>query len=114
MTAASAMIGAPSAPKETGALLAIAATRIALRSEMPSEIRMGATTAHGYPKPTRPSSSAPNAQANSIVCTRTSMLPCAISQRRKFSNTPLTPRVLNSTMPQTVIQSTLHTPVAAP
>ncbi len=42
------------------------------------------------------------------------MPPSAISQRRKFSNTPLTPSVLNSTMPQMVIQSTFHTPVAAP
>jgi len=42
------------------------------------------------------------------------MLPCAISQRRKFSNRPLTPSVLKSTMPQKVIQSTFHTPVAAP
>jgi hypothetical protein len=42
------------------------------------------------------------------------MLPCAISQRRKFSNTPLTASTLNSTMPQKVIQSTFHTPVAAP
>ena len=49
-----------------------------------------------------------------MVCTRTSIVPCEISQRRKFSNSPLTPSVLNSTMPQKVIQSTFHTPVAAP
>src|SRR5947207_6007196 len=49
-----------------------------------------------------------------MVCTRTSMPPRAISQRRKFSNRPVTDMVLNSTMPQSVIQSTFHTPVAAP
>ena len=49
-----------------------------------------------------------------MVCTRTSMVPCAMSQRRKFSNRPLMDRVLNSTMPQKVIQSTFQTPVAAP
>ena len=37
-----------------------------------------------------------------------------MSQRRKFSNTPLTPSVLNSIRPQKVIQSTFQTPVAEP
>jgi hypothetical protein len=45
--AASAMIGTPSAPKDTGALLAIAATRIASRSGILRLINSGATTAHG-------------------------------------------------------------------
>src|SRR6185437_11275304 len=63
----SASMGAPRAPKDTGALLAMAAIRMALRSEMPREMRIGATTAQGYPNPTSPSSSAPNAHANNIV-----------------------------------------------
>ncbi len=40
-------MGAPSAPNDTGALLASAATRIASSSAMPMAIRIGATTAHG-------------------------------------------------------------------
>ena len=47
VTAAKAMIGAPSAPYDTGALLAMAATRIASSAGMPSVIRIGATKAHG-------------------------------------------------------------------
>ena len=47
VTAASAMIGAPSAPYDTGALLAIAATRMASSAGMPSVIKIGATKAHG-------------------------------------------------------------------
>ena len=49
-----------------------------------------------------------------MVCTRISSVPCEMSQRRKFSNTPLTPSVLNSIRPQKVIQSTFQTPVADP
>ena len=47
VTADSAMIGAPSAPNETGALFPSAATLIASSSTTPSPTRMGATTAHG-------------------------------------------------------------------
>ncbi len=47
VTAASPMIGAPSAPNDTGALLAMAATRMASSSAMPRPTRMGATTAQG-------------------------------------------------------------------
>ena len=47
VTADRAKIGEPSAPKETGALFARAATRSASRSAMPSVMSIGATTAHG-------------------------------------------------------------------
>ena len=47
VTADRAMIGAPSAPNDTGALLAMAETRIASSSRTPRAIRIGATTAHG-------------------------------------------------------------------
>ena len=47
VTAASPMIGAPRAPYDTGALLAMAATLMASSSAMPSPTRMGATTAQG-------------------------------------------------------------------
>lgn len=42
-----AMIGAPSAPNDTGALLAMAATRMASSSTTPRPTRIGAITAHG-------------------------------------------------------------------
>jgi hypothetical protein len=41
------MIGAPRAPKETGALLAMAPTRTASSSATPKAMSTGATTAHG-------------------------------------------------------------------
>ncbi len=44
---ARAMMGTPRAPKDTGALLAIAATRIASRSGIFRLISSGATTAQG-------------------------------------------------------------------
>src|SRR6266571_4845407 len=47
VTAASAIIGAPNAPYETGALLAMAATRSASNSATPRTTRIGATTAQG-------------------------------------------------------------------
>jgi hypothetical protein len=66
VTAARAMTGAPSA-KDTGALLAMAATLIASIATTPKPTRMGAMTAQGWPKPTSPSSSAPSAQASRIA-----------------------------------------------
>ena len=66
------------------------------RQPMDSRNRRGPRAARRTPM--RTASSAP----------ATSMLPCAISQRRKFSNTPLTVSVLNSIRPQKVIQSTFH------
>jgi hypothetical protein len=42
------------------------------------------------------------------------MLPWAMSQRRKLSNSPVMESVLKRIRPQKVIQSTFHTPVAAP
>ena len=47
VTAERAMIGAPSAPNDTGALFPSAATLIASISTTPSPTRIGATTAHG-------------------------------------------------------------------
>jgi hypothetical protein len=49
-----------------------------------------------------------------MVCTRTSRVPCWISQRRNLSNAPVMTKVLNSITPQNVIQSTFQTPVAEP
>ena len=49
-----------------------------------------------------------------MVCTRTSRVPCWISQRRSLSKAPVATSVLNSITPQNVIQSTFQTPVAEP
>ena len=49
-----------------------------------------------------------------MVCTRTSAVPCAISQRRKLVERAGDDQVLNSITPQNVIQSTFQMPVSEP
>ena len=56
-------MGVPSAPKATGAVLAISDRPEAASGEKPSPIRMAPVTATGVPKPPAPSKKAPNAKA---------------------------------------------------
>src|SRR5665213_760077 len=56
-------IGVPSAPKATGAVLAISERPDAASGEKPSPIRIAPVTATGVPKPDAPSKNAPNENA---------------------------------------------------
>src|SRR5262245_49410164 len=56
-------IGVPSAPKATGAVLAISERPAAASGEKPRPIRIAPVTATGVPKPDAPSKQAPNANA---------------------------------------------------
>ncbi len=66
------MTGVPSAPKATGAVLAIRDRPEAASGEKPSPIRMAAVTATGVPKPAAPSKKAPKQKAISSSCSRRS------------------------------------------
>ncbi|MDT4818717.1 hypothetical protein FQZ97_518170 [compost metagenome] len=55
--------GVPSAPKATGAVLAISERPEAASGEKPRPIRMPAVTATGVPKPAAPSKNAPKQNA---------------------------------------------------
>ena len=72
MTLCSAMIGVPSAPKATGAVLAIRERPEASSGEKPRPIRMAPVTATGVPKPEAPSKNAPKQKATSRSCSRRS------------------------------------------
>ena len=66
------MTGVPSAPKATGAVLAISDRPEAASGEKPRPIRMPAVTATGVPKPAAPSKKAPKQKAISSSCMRRS------------------------------------------
>ena len=66
------MTGVPSAPKATGAVLAISDRPDAASGEKPRPIRMPAVTATGVPKPAAPSKNAPKQKAISSNCSRRS------------------------------------------
>jgi hypothetical protein len=53
------MIGVPSAPYATGAVLAISESPDAASGEKPRPIRIAAVTATGVPNPAAPSKNAP-------------------------------------------------------
>ena len=72
VTAESAMTGVPSAPKATGAVLAIRQRPAAESGEKPSPISMAAVTATGVPKPAAPSKKAPKQKAMNRTCIRRS------------------------------------------
>ena len=72
VTAESAMTGVPSAPKATGAVLAIRHSPAAESGEKPSPISMAAVTATGVPKPAAPSKKAPKQKAMNRTCIRRS------------------------------------------
>ena len=84
VTLASAMSGVPSAPKATGAVLAISDRPEAASGEKPSPISIAAVTATGVPKPAAPSKKAPKQKAMNRSCSRRSsemprMLRCRTS-----------------------------------
>ena len=75
---ASPWIGVPSAPKATGAVLAISDRPAAASGEKPRPIRIAAVTATGVPKPAAPSKNAPKQKAISRSCSRRSGVTSAI------------------------------------
>ena len=76
MTPASAITGVPSAPKATGAVLAISDRPEAASGEKPRPISSAAVTATGVPKPAAPSKKAPKAKAiSSSWSRRSSVMP---------------------------------------
>jgi hypothetical protein len=84
VTPARPAIGVPSAPKATGAVLAISDRPDAASGEKPSPIRIAPVTATGVPKPEAPSKKAPKENAMSSSCSRRSavtlpMVDCRIS-----------------------------------
>ena len=64
------MIGMPTAPKATGAVLASRQTAAARIAENPIAMSITAVMATGAPKPANASSSAPKEKAMMIACTR--------------------------------------------
>ena len=70
VTALSVMIGAPMAPKATGAVLARSETTADFRGFIPAAISMAAEMATGAPKPASDSSSAPKQNAIRMASTR--------------------------------------------
>ncbi len=72
VTLARVMIGVPSAPKATGAVLAISARPDAANGEKPRPIRIAPVTATGVPNPAAPSKNAPKQKAISSNCKRRS------------------------------------------
>ena len=72
VTAARTMIGVPSAPNATGAVLAMRERPAAERGVKPSPIRIAAVTATGVPKPAAPSKNAPKQNATRRSCRRRS------------------------------------------
>ena len=82
MTLCSAMIGVPSAPKATGAVLAMSERPDASSGEKPRPIRMAPVTATGVPKPEAPSKNAPKQKATSRSCSRRSRVMAVMLSRR--------------------------------
>src|SRR3984957_4776812 len=72
VTEARPWIGVPSAPKATGAVLAISDRPDAASGEKPRPISTAPVTATGVPKPDAPSKNAPNENAISSNCSRRS------------------------------------------
>ena len=64
VTAASAMTGVPSAPKATGAVLAMSDRPDAASGEKPRPISIAAVTATGVPNPAAPSKNAPRREGD--------------------------------------------------
>ena len=90
VTAASAMTGEPSAPKATGAVLAMSDRPEAASGVKPRPIRIAPVTATGVPKPAAPSKNAPKQKAISSSCRRRSsviplMLSCSTLNSPSFS-----------------------------
>ena len=78
VTPASAITGVPSAPKATGAVLAISDRPEAASGEKPSPISIAPVTATGVPKPAAPSKKAPKQKAMNSSCSRRSSVIAAM------------------------------------
>ena len=72
VTPARAMMGVPSAPKATGAVLAMRDSPAACSGLKPSWVRITAVTATGVPNPAAPSKNAPKENATRTTWTRES------------------------------------------
>ena len=70
------MIGVPSAPNATGAVLAMSDSPDAASGVKPRPIRIAPVTATGVPKPDAPSKNAPKEKATSSSCSRRSSVTC--------------------------------------
>ena len=70
VTPCSAMIGVPSAPNATGAVLAMSDSPDAASGVNPSPISIAPVTATGVPNPDAPSKNAPKQNATSSNCRR--------------------------------------------
>ena len=92
VTADSAMMGVPSAPKATGAVLAMSDRPEAASGRKPSPISMAAVTATGVPNPAAPSKKAPRQKAMNSTCSRRSSLTAMIER----CSTAKSPRSLAS------------------
>ena len=82
VVAPSTTIGVPSAPKATGAVLAMSDRPDAASGEKPSPIRIAPVTATGVPKPAAPSKKAPKQKATRSNCSRRSGVMPAIERCR--------------------------------
>ena len=87
VTAASAMMGVPSAPKATGAVLAMSDKPDAASGLKPRPMSIAAVTATGVPKPAAPSKKAPRQKAMNSNCRRRSSLMAPI-ERCRTANSP--------------------------
>ncbi len=81
------MIGVPSAPNATGAVLAMSDRPDAASGVKPSPIRIAPVTATGVPNPAAPSKNAPKQNATSSSCSRWSRVTVVMLPRR-IANRP--------------------------
>ena len=88
VTLCSAMIGVPSAPKATGAVLAMSDRPEAASGVKPRPIRIAPVTATGVPKPAAPSKNAPKQNATSSSCSRAIVGDVRDALRAASSNRP--------------------------
>lgn len=105
-------MGVPTAPNETGLLLATSASTTAAIGESPIATRSGAVIAAGVPKPATPSRKAPNSQAMITTCTRGSGV-MRMKPARMTSIAPLAVSVLSRRIAPKTIQrmdAAIHKP----
>ncbi len=86
VTAASVITGVPSAPKATGAVLAMSDRPDAASGENPRPISMAAVTATGVPKPAAPSKKAPSEKAMNSSWIRRSVETLRIETCRRWKS----------------------------
>ena len=103
VTAASAIIGVPSAPKATGAVLPIKASPAAGSGLNPNPISNAAQIATGVPNPAAPSINAPKLKAISNTCKRRSSVSPAIDCLM-ISNFPVCTVMSKTNMAHSTIQ----------